>query len=265
MQKRDSQFSTENWMNFPFIENNIYITSNLSSGDEIFETFSNFVPNFFDIDENENIDELYFINPNRINNHRINFRIELLKKKRGKKRNETSKKAEHTSWSIDNIIIKVQTYFLNFVISFLNDCVLTFYKTQKYIFLKFDRAETNKVSKEQMNKMKNSTIKDLLEKVKISGKYKQYDKNTNKKNLDALSKESWFQQIFDMKFLYLFSYYYNNVQPLKELKIFGRKVILSEGTKTFNSLLQKNKIMEDKITKYTIEIYFDGVNSSETN
>ena len=78
------------------------------------------------------------------------------------------------------------------MISFLNDCVHSFpnLRNQNIKFLKFDRREKNKVSKEQMNKMKNSTIKDLLEKVNISRKYKQYDKNTNKKNLDALIKES---------------------------------------------------------------------------
>ena len=271
MQIPNSPFSTENSINFPFIEDNIYVTSNLSSGDEIF----NFEPNISDMDENENIDALlYFINPNRNNNCRINFRIELLKKKRGKKRKKGSKKAEHTSWNIDNIIVKVQTHFLNFVISFLNDCVHSFpnLRNQNIKFLKFDRREKNKVSKEQMNKMKNSTIKDLLEKVNISREYKQYDKNTNKKNLDALIKEScylseneftkknWFQQIFDMKFLDLFSYYYNNEQPLQEIKIFGKKIILSKKTESFIALLQKYEIMEDKIVKYTKEIYFDDVN-----
>ena len=127
-------------------------------------------------------------------------------------------------------------------------------------FLKFDRREKNKVSKEQMNKMKNSTIKDLLENVKISKKYKQYNEDTNKKNLDALIKEPWFQQIFDMKFLDLFVYYYNNEQPLQEIKIFGKKIILSKNTESFIALLQKYEIMEDKIVKYTKEIYFDDVN-----
>jgi hypothetical protein len=109
----------------------------------------------------------------------------MLKQKRGKKRNKESKKAVHTSSNIDNIIVKVQTYFLNFMISFLNDCVLALYKNRKYTFLKLDRAEKLKVSKEQMNKIKNSSIKDLLEEVKISKKYKQYNEDTNKKNLDA--------------------------------------------------------------------------------
>ena len=189
----------------------------------------------------------------------------MLKQKRGKKRNRESKKAEHTPSNIDNIIVKVQSYFLNFMISFLNDCVLTFYKNQKYTFLKFARAEKCKVSKEQMNKMKNSTIKDLLEKVKISKKFKQYNKDTNKKNLDVLNKEPWFQKIFDMKFLDLFAYYYNNEQPLREVTLFGKKVIFSKITKSFSALSQKNKKIKDKMVKFTKIIYFDDeINSSET-
>ena len=181
------------------------------------------------------------------------------------------------------------------MISFLNDCVLALYKNQKYTFLKLDRAEKLKVSKEQMNKIKNSSIKDLLEEVKISKKYKQYNEDTNKKNLDALIKEpcwsfpdraeslpsftkpatsspgswsgarqaAWFQKIFDMKILDLFVYYYNNEQPLKEITLFGKKVLF-KTTKSFSALLQKNKKTEDKMVEFTKIIYFDDSNSLET-
>ena len=149
------------------------------------------------------------------------------------------------------------------MISFLNDCVLTFYKYQKYTFLKFALAEKCKVSKEQMNKMKNSTIKDLVEKVKSSKKFKQYNKDTNKNNLNTLIKEPWFQKIFDMKFLDLFAYYYNNEQPLKEITLFGRKVMF-KTTKSFSDLLKKNKKNEDQIVKFTKVTYFDDPNSLET-
>ena len=216
----------------------------------------NDVPNFSFTDKSENIDSLYSMKPIRINKDRPYFKTELLKQKRGKKRNKESKKAEHTSSNIDNVIVKVQTHFINFMISFLNDCVLTFYKNQKYTFLNLDRTEKFKVSKEQMNKMKNSSIKDLLVNVKISKKYKQYNEDTNKKNLDSLIKEPWFQQIFDMKFLDLFLYYYNNEQPLKEITLFGTQVIF-KATKSFSALLQKNKEIEDKMIKFTKITYFD--------
>ena len=233
----NSQFSTENSFNFPPNEDNLFDISKSFPFNQIF----NFDSDFPEMDVSENLDDLIMINPKSVD------------------------KAKHTSQSIDNIIVKVQAHFLDFMISFLNDCVHSFPETQKYTFLKLDRGEKKKVSKKQMDKMKNSTIKDLLEKVKISKKYKQYDENTNKSNLDALMEESWLRQIFHIKFSDLFFYYYNNEQPLKDLKIFGKKLILSKTTESFIALLQKdkNKTMEDKIVEFTKEIYFDNKNPSE--
>jgi hypothetical protein len=261
MNHTNPPFSTEKSPNPPPNEDYIYDLSNSFSINEIFNNDFN----SSEIDESENLYNLIMIKPKSNNKDKIIFKTEKLQKKRGRKRNKESKKDEHTSWSIDNIIVKVQAHFLDFMISFLNDCVHSFPETQKYTFLKLDRGEKKKVSKKQMDKMKNSTIKDLLEKVKISKKYKQYDENTNKSNLDALMEESWLRQIFHIKFSDLFFYYYNNEQPLKDLTIFGKKLILSKTTESFIALLQKdkNKIMEDKIVEYTKEIYFDGKNPSE--
>ena len=141
----------------------MYDISNSFPFNQIFNIDSDFP----EMDASENLDDLIMINPKSINKGRIIFKTEKLQKKRGRKRNKTSKKAVHTSWSIDNIIVKVQAHFLDFMISFLNDCVHSFPETQKYTFLKLDRGEKKKVSKKQMDKMKNSTIKDLLEKVKF--------------------------------------------------------------------------------------------------
>ena len=256
----NSPFFTDNSIYFPLIEYNSENLSSFSSMSKIF----NDAPNYTYMNESENPNPLISIKPIEINKDRPYFKTELLKQKRGKKRNKESKKAEHTSSNIDNIIVTVQAYFINFIISFLNDCVLNYYKNQKYKFLNLARAEKLKISKEQMNKMKNSTIKDLLENVKISKKYKQYNEDTNKKNLDSLIKEPWFQQIFDMKFLDLFVYYYNNEQPLKEITLFRSKVTF-QTTESFSDLLQNNKNIEDKMVKFTKVIYFDDeINSSET-
>ena len=64
--------------------------------------------------------------------------------------------------------------------------------------------------------MKHSTILDILKNIDISNKYKHYDKNINRVNIQALIKYSWFRKIFEMKYLELFLYYYNDNQPLKE-------------------------------------------------
>ena len=66
-----------------------------------------------------------------------------------------------------------------------------------------------------------------------------------------------------MKFLDLFAYYYNNEQPLKEITLFGRKVMF-KTTESFSALLKKNKKIEDQIVKFTKVTYFDDPNSLET-
>jgi len=77
-------------------------------------------------DEDE-VERLLFKSKKIIKNDnklRSTFRTEPAKKKRGKKRYKESKKAEHTAFAPENIITKIQVHYLNFIVSFLNDCVL---------------------------------------------------------------------------------------------------------------------------------------------
>ena len=93
------------------------------------------------IDEDEDEDERYFIKSKKIikndNKLRPTFITEPAKKKRGKKRYKESKKAEHTAFAPENIITKIQVHYLNFIVSFLNDCVLNILgekKQRKFTF-----------------------------------------------------------------------------------------------------------------------------------
>ena len=66
--------------------------------------------------------------------------------------------------------------------------------------------------------MKNSTIEDLLRKMDISSKYK----HSNDKIIiimKQLEQDPFFANLFKIKYIDLFSKYYNNKQPLKELLI----------------------------------------------
>ena len=104
------------------------------------------------------------LSPNNNFNIKIKdiFVIEHCQKKRGRKQNKESKKERHTSSSDDNILRKIQTHFLNFIISFLNDCVLNIFKNQKFTFLNFEYGKKSKVSNKYFTALKNFTIKDLL-------------------------------------------------------------------------------------------------------
>ena len=94
---------------------------------------------------------------------------------------------------------------------------------------------------EHVNTLKNCTINNLLELLKISDKYTRFDENFNKKNKEKLIQNSWFQKLFEMKYTTLFNYYFNDNKPLNEMILFEKKIILSSKTKSFYDLTEKNK------------------------
>ena len=195
-----------------------------------------------------------------LENPRPKFKTELKNKKRGRHGTYNNKKREHSASSIDNIISKIQTHFLNFVICFVNDSIKGFFKYQKYKFIKFNYKEKSKVSFKYIDSMKNSTIGDLLNKMKISSKFKcSKDKNIN--NLKKLSQITFFRNLFKMKYLELFSKYYNNKQPLRELLIEDVIISFSLKTKTFSELLQKYKNSEDEIIHVAEKFYLNDYNT----
>jgi hypothetical protein len=152
----------DNFSNFPGIESNYEDSSNLSQINNIFDLRPPLLSLNEDEDESEKL--LYYSKQNseRNNNSRHHiFTTETVKKKRGIKRNKDSKKAEHSIYSNDNITSKIQIHFLNFIISFLNDCLLSF-GTKELSFKNIDYKVKSKVSRKHLEEMKNSTILDIL-------------------------------------------------------------------------------------------------------
>lgn len=179
------------------------------------------------------------------------FEIYYCHKKRGRKIKKESKKERHTSSCDDNILRKIQIHYLNFIISFLNDCFYNIFNQKKTIFLKFDYDKKSKVCSKHFKKLKDYKIRDLLENMGISGKIKRYDEGNNKTNLEKLNNNDWFKKVFDMKFLDLFSYYFNNEKPFEKFSFSGKTIIFSEKTKSFYNLIQKNKKLKKDIIRVT--------------
>jgi hypothetical protein len=103
--------------------------------------------------------------------------------------------------------------------------------------------------------MKKLSILDILQNIDISSKYKHINKNNNRINAEALMEDPLFKKIFKMKFLELCLLYYNDEKPLKELTIFDKKIILSEKTKSFYYLLQKNEELKSQIVYICKKVY----------
>jgi len=190
------------------------------------------------------------------------FMTKLMKSKRGRKSLNEIKIKVHTSSAFDNILSKVQTHFLNFIINLINDAAINLlHFNSKNLFKKFDRHKKLKISSKYFNELKNSSIKDLLENMGISKKYKKCERDINQKNLEKLIEYDWFKNFFELRFLDLFFYYYNNEQPLKLVFINGITINLSEKTKSFYHLIQKYEESKEDIIRVTKMFYFDEKNN----
>ena len=190
------------------------------------------------------------------------------KKRRGRQvelNAKRSKKEMHSSISEDNILTKIQTHFLNFIIFFLNDCVYNYYKNRKIKFIKFAHEIKAKVSSKYLNKMKNSTIYDLLTEIETSSKFTRHNKNNNEKNAKILNKIPWFKKIFELKFLDLFQYYHNENKQLNKIFLFEREITLTKDTKSYYFLLEKNMTIKKEIIEITKYNYLSKINSIESD
>ena len=174
----------------------------------------------------------------------------LKNKKRGRPSEKISKKETHHAYTYDNILRKIQTHFLNFMLSFINDCIKSLHESKRMNLKNINYAEKRKIKKSYLEKVKNATINEIINNADISIKYKKYDKDINRKNVTKLSKNSFFENLFKMNFLELFSIYYNKSQPLDKLLLFNKTINLSKKTKPFYKLLET----EESHKKYFIEI-----------
>ena len=108
--------------------------------------------------------------------------------------------------------------------------------------MNFDYNKKAKVSKEYLNKIQNSSIKEIIENVGNSKKHKRSVGNKNKENLEKLDKFDCFQELFEKKlYLGLFSLYYNNQRPLKHVSLFYKNIIISGKTKLFIIFFKNTK------------------------
>jgi hypothetical protein len=107
------------------------------------------------------------------------FDVTHLKQKRGRNIISKRNRKMHDSSFTDNIITKIQIHFLKFMINFLNDCIHSEYKNRKKVFKHFNHPNKCKATLEYVNKLKRSTINDILNEFDISAKYKSCDNDIN--------------------------------------------------------------------------------------
>ena len=206
---------------------------------------------------------------------------------RGRKGKKNLLGKKHEKYDPDNIMSKIQIHFINFLINIVNDAVKSVFDSQFLINLvkinvngkkKYQKDFFRHINhKEKMNikfsyviNCFQKPIKDIIQS-DISLKYKNLKSNIDYNRIlyDKLSEKSqWFSNFLDMKFIEVFNdYYYNKKEKLDKIDFKGKTINLSEKTKSFFYLLEKEKNLAQSITNLVKDVYLKEINkeNNKTN
>ena len=206
------------------------------------------------------------------------FNIQLFDKNNNlihKKRGRLSEKKDilhvHSALDDDNILRKIQVHFLSFLVSFTNDYLNTLFsnvdKNKIIHFLHIDYKYKRTINHRSIEKIKSLTIGQLLQ-LEISQKYKKFNKNLNEIIYNKICtlcpkiKDNYFNMLFKKFFI---EYYYNKNDGF--IFINGIKVILSDKTRAFNNLIQKNIENSKKFREIATYFFLNNIkrDGNDTN
>ena len=171
------------------------------------------------------------------------------------------KRSRHLNTHFDNLQIKIQVNYINFIINISNDVLFSIFKEKRHYNIKdIDHEFKIDVSRRNFDFLKSSKIKDVLGK-NISNKYKAYKKNFNKELLDEVCQKSpLLNDFFNLNYLDLFRCYYNGQKQIDKISFCEQIITLSKKTqkKTFYELLLKNKNIKKELINAVKNVYFNG-------
>ena len=207
-----------------------YIYKDSEYNNNIFIT--NEIIKITDISEKENISK------NKI--FEITKTILGIKRQRGKPNLIDKKnKKRHSKYDDDNIIIKIQVHYHNYIFDFANEILKNYGLKKKFLNIVY--SEKRDITKENFKNLKSKEIGQILRQ-NISTKYKrQYgdDKEKNNKLYLEVIKYDSIRKILSETYINIFrNFYYENK---REINDYGLNIKLSNNVKTYQDLLEKNK------------------------
>ena len=232
---------------------------NINEVDKAFDDVFPFIKHTLELPENEESKVVLF----KTKKH----------KKRGRKKSlntflnfKKTKRKTHCKTDDDNVRIKIQVHFLTFVINITNDVIDKYFQAKKngIYFRQINYFDKKNITLSHISRLKDCSIKDILQKIKITPKCRNQGEDYNKDICDKYLKliegdESlnWINDFFNMNYLDLFGYYYT-YEKKSDFVIRGRKINYSTKTKPFYDLLEKNRndeIIQECFKKIISEQY----------
>ena len=188
-----------------------------------------------------------------------NLFILKTKKNRGKQTKD-NKKPQHLSTDFDNLQRKIQIHFFTFIINLSNDAIKEeLGSNSPYNFKQIDHQLKILISKDTVNKLHKSAIKDILN-MRISPKNKKCSKDINQDILNAVCKRSpLLKTFFNINYLKFFNdFYFNEEKENNKIVFEGIEIPFSKQTKNFYHLLKKYENYKTLLIDSVKSVYFYG-------
>ena len=169
------------------------------------------------------------------------------KKQLGRKTKEEKAKqtecSSHDMYRGDNMSIKIQRHFLNFIIQSLN-CIFSHCNYKKKLS-KLDYEFKKDVTKENVEYLKNETIGNIISNNKISKKYTSINDKSeaNKIICEEIKDISVLSKILSENYLVFFKKFYYNSDSYINLKDYGldKDITFTKDAKNFKHFLKENE------------------------
>ncbi len=187
----------------------------------------------------------------------------LISTKRGRKQNLNNNKKTHEATDDDNIHRKIQVHYISFITHFINDIIINFVKSRKApLFKNIDYKLKKIVNQKYFQDLKSKKIADIL-KMRPSPKMKNHESFVNEVIYNKVCKLCPFlYEFLEQNFMTLFKdYYYNNKN--KFYIVNGKQINISDKTKNFNDLINKNYAYKDKIKFIVLNTFFEDSKAFE--
>jgi len=133
--------------------------------------------------EEDYIKKTLFQNNDKINEHKegkLENKKPMFIVKYNNDNSNDKRKRRHTKYSFDNIMSKIQTHYISFIINFVNDIIKTEFQKENYFFEDIAHKYKKIANHKYCQSLKNLQIKEILQKeiTKIS-RIKNKDHNKN--------------------------------------------------------------------------------------
>lgn len=171
---------------------------------------------------------------------------------------------ERRKYDPDNILLKVEVNFSNFIVAFLNFMVLIFSKNKGDKFVKISPKFKKNLTEENFAKNIDKTLAEIISQ-DISKKFKNYKSDHNKILCEEIQKDEKMKKILAQNYLKLFQevYYPSNRKiNLKSLFDIDEVIYLPENITMFKDKFKPNPgftaFYIKKIQNIVNEKYFGG-------